>query len=418
MSYHENYSAIVAQENYCLARQPICNTESETAAYELLYRNNPDQKDARVSCPHEATARVLTLAFMDIGIKPLAGKLPVFVNMTDELLLRKDILPKPADQIVLEVLEDIPPTPEILEALKELKSQGYKIALDDFVLNPKTRAFLPYADIIKLDVMSCSRATLEKRVTILKRLPGVVLLAEKVETWDEFHECKEMGFDLFQGYFLSRPEILNNRPKADSGMLIAQLLAEIYKADPDVAELEKLISRDPQLYYRIIKYVNSALYSLPNEISSLRHAITLLGLDQLKRIVSMLALAGSSKRAPSLMPVALIRAKMCQNLAESRGEQNAESFFTIGLLSMLDAFFQRPMATILEDLPLQKSIKDALLTHSGKGGEILDTVITYEKGMWEDLSSSEEQEILTSAYIQSVIWADEVSGITSLAKDK
>ncbi|MFG1489610.1 EAL domain-containing protein, partial [Oceanospirillum sp. HFRX-1_2] len=171
----------------------------------MLYRNNATTSNASVSSPHEATARVCTVAFMDIGIDRLADKHPVFINMTDEWLLKGDMLPEPAERIVLEVLEDIKPTPEVLASLKSLRARGYKIALDDFVLTQETKAFLPYADLIKLDVMACSIDVLEKRVSILKRL-NVPLLAEKVETWDEFEACKAMGFTLFQGYFLSKPE--------------------------------------------------------------------------------------------------------------------------------------------------------------------------------------------------------------------
>ncbi|MDX1320610.1 MAG: EAL domain-containing protein, partial [Oceanospirillum sp.] len=154
-----------AQEDYCIARQPICDENLKLAAYELLYRNNATTSNASVSSPHEATARVCTVAFMDIGIDRLADKHPVFINMTDEWLLKGEMLPEPAERIVLEVLEDIKPTAEVLAALKTLRARGYKIALDDFVLTQETKAFLPYADLIKLDVMDCSPEVLQKRVS-------------------------------------------------------------------------------------------------------------------------------------------------------------------------------------------------------------------------------------------------------------
>lgn len=402
-------------ESYCLARQPICDDDANVTAYELLYRNNITTTTASVSSPHEATARVITLAFMDIGIERLAGHLPVFVNMTDELLLKADLLPEPAERVVLEVLEDIPPAPEILLALKKLKKLGYKIALDDFVLNQKSRGFLPYADIIKLDVMACSEEILRKRVTILKRLPDITLLAEKVETWQEFEHCKAMGFDLFQGYFLSRPETLNKRAKSENTLLLTRLLSELYQPEPDISELEKLISRDPQLYYRILKYINSAQYALPRKIESLRHAINLLGFNQLRSLVSMIILAGSNKRAPALIPIALIRARMSQNLAIAQGFKPQEVFFTVGLLSMLDVFFQQPMEAIMAELPLHDDIKQALLHYAGIAGTVLHAVITYEQGIWDDISHHPfGQATLAESYINAVIWADEISGQASL----
>lgn len=402
-----------SQESYCIARQPICDSEQKLAAYELLYRNNITTQEATVSSPHEATARVCTVAFMDIGIDRLADQHPVFINMTDEWLLKGDMLPKPADRIVLEVLEDIKPTPEVLLALKKLSAQGYKIALDDFVLTQETKAFLPYADIIKLDVMACSLEVLAKRVSILSRL-DVTLLAEKIETWEEFEACKKMGFELFQGYFLSKPETMDNRPKSDSGIVLTQLLAMLHQAEPDVREIEQQISRDPQLYYRILRYINSAQYSLPRKIESLRQAIMMLGFQNLRSLVSMMVLAGSSRRGSTLMPIALLRAKMCECLASKMGYKPVENYFTVGLLSMLDAFFNRSLPSILEDLPLHSSIEEALLSFEGDLGAVLKVVEAYEQADWQYVeNSSFDKEMVTDCYVEAMSWADEVVGIAT-----
>jgi len=401
------------QEDYCIARQPICDQNLKLAAYELLYRNNATTVNASVSSPHEATARVCTVAFMDIGIDRLADKHPVFINMTDEWLLKGDMLPEPAERIVLEVLEDIKPTPEVLASLKSLRARGYKIALDDFVLTQETKPFLPYADLIKLDVMACSIEVLEKRVSILKRL-NVPLLAEKVETWEEFEACKAMGFSLFQGYFLSKPETMQSRPKSDSGIVLTQLMAMLHQADPDVTQIEQQISRDPQLYYRILRYINSAQYSLPRKIESLRQAIVLLGFDNLKSLVSMMVLAGSSRRGDTLMPIALLRAKMCECLAEKTGKHPKESYFTVGLLSMLDAFFDRPLPSILEDLSLHPSVESALIGYEGNLGEVLKVIEAYEKADWVYVEQSAfERNVLTECYVEAMAWADEVVGVAT-----
>lgn len=410
----ETPEVMLSQESYCIARQPICDVQLNLAAYELLYRNNLATSEAYVGSPHEATARVLTVAFMDIGIDHLAGKHPVFVNMTEELLLRGDMLPEPADRVVLEVLEDIKPTAEILTALKSLRMRGYKIALDDFALTQETRAFLPYADLIKLDIMACSVEVLQKRVTILKRLPDITLLAEKVETWEEFEICKNMGFELFQGYFLSKPETMKNRPKSDSGLVLTQLLAMLHQADPEVDEIEQQISRDPQLYYRILRYINSAQFSLPRKIESLRQAIVLLGFDQLRSLVSMMVLAGSSRKGSTLMPMALLRARMCQCVAVKNGFTPKENYFTVGLLSMLDAFFDRDLPSILADLPLHDSIEQALLHFEGTAGQVLKVVEAYEVADWEFVSNTDfNKEMLTECYLEAMAWANEVSGLAT-----
>lgn len=404
------------QEDYCIARQPICDQDLNLAAYELLYRNNAATTNAAVSSPHEATARVCTVAFMDIGIDRLADKHPVFINMTDEWLLKGDMLPEPAERIVLEVLEDIKPTPEVLSALKGLRARGYKIALDDFVLTQETKAFLPHADLIKLDIMACSREVLAKRVEILKKVK-VPLLAEKIETWEEFQACKEMGFTLFQGYFLSKPETMKSRPKSDSGIVLTQLMAMLHQPEPDVSEIEQQISRDPQLYYRILRYINSAQYALPRKIESLRQAIVLLGFDNLKSLVSMMVLAGSSRRGDTLMPIALLRAKMCECLARKSGLNPIESYFTVGLLSMLDAFFDRPLPTILEELSLHPSVESALLRFEGALGEALQVIEAYERADWPYVEQSAfDRHLLTECYVEAMAWADDVVGVA--ASDK
>lgn len=400
-------------EDYCIARQPICDVNLKLSAYELLYRNSTTTTSASVSSPHEATARVCTVAFMDIGLDRLADKHPVFINMTDEWLIKGDMLPEPAERIVLEVLEDIKPTPELLAALKKLRAKGYKIALDDFVLTQETKAFLPYADLIKLDVMACSIEVLEKRVTILKRL-NIPLLAEKVETWEEFEACKAMGFSLFQGYFLSKPETMQSRPKSDSGIVLTQLMAMLHQAEPDITAVEQQISRDPQLYYRILRYINSAKYALPRKIESLRQAIVLLGFNNLRSLVSMMALAGSSRRGDTLMPIALLRAKMCEVLAMKSNKPNVESYFTVGLLSMLDAFFDRPLTDILEELSLHPAVEAALVRSEGELGSVLTVIKAYEQADWMFVEqSSFERHLLTECYVEALAWSDDVISSTS-----
>ncbi|MDX1319008.1 MAG: HDOD domain-containing protein, partial [Oceanospirillum sp.] len=274
-------------------------------------------------------------------------------------------------------------------------------------------AFLPYADLIKLDVMDCSPEVLQKRVSILKRL-NVPLLAEKVETWDEFESCKAMGFTLFQGYFLSKPETMQSRPKSDSGIVLTQLMAMLHQSDPDVSQIEQQISRDPQLYYRILRYINSAQYSLPRKIESLRQAIVLLGFDNLKSLVSMMVLAGSSRRGDTLMPIALLRAKMCECLAIKTGQSPAESYFTVGLLSMLDAFFDRPLPSILEDLSLHPSVESALTGYKGPLGDALQVIEAYEKADWSFVEKSRfDRGVLTECYVEAMAWADDVVGVAS-----
>ena len=188
-------------------------------------------------------------------------------------------------------------------------------------------------------------------------------------------------------------------------------MAMLHQAEPDITQIEQQISRDPQLYYRILRYINSARYSLPRKIESLRQAIVLLGFNNLKSLVSMMVRAGSSRRGSTLMPVALLRAKMCECLAEKSGLQPVESYFTVGLLSMLDAFFDRPLSAILEELSLHPSVEAALTRFEGPLGAALEVIAAYERADWHFVERSAfDHNLLTECYVEAMAWADETAG--------
>ncbi|SEI60437.1 EAL and modified HD-GYP domain-containing signal transduction protein [Allopseudospirillum japonicum] len=391
---------------YTVARQPICDRDLRLCAYEILYRNAPLDEYAQIDNPVQATARVCSAAFFQIGLDQLAGALPVFINMTPEWLLSPDLLPRPQHQVVIEILEDIKPTPVLLDSLKVIRKMGYKLALDDFEPTAENMAFVALVDYIKLDVRACSMEELGARVRKFQGLP-LKLLAEKVETWQEFEACKALGFHLFQGYFFARPETMGSGQIQENRTALMRILAVLHQAEPDLAELESYILQDPSLYYLILRRINSAYYSLPREVTSIRQALIYLGTDALKLLVSTLVLSQHSRLSGVLLPLALSRAKMCELIAESLKVPDSESYFTVGLLSLLDALLERPLVDLLESLPLAKPIKQALLEHSGPRGEVLSWVIAYEKADWEMLIKLPlTTEIFVERYIEATEWAE------------
>lgn len=390
-----------------LARQPIFNRSMQVVAYELLCRTS-SLNQATFSNGDSASSQVLLHTFTDLSLEKVVGKHKAYINFTRKLL----ITPPPFDprQLVVEVLEDQIVDQALLDGLKQLKSEGYTIALDDFVLNDQTRPLLAYADIIKLDVLQLSETELVDHIEQLKPR-GHTLLAEKVETYEMLERCQTLGFDLFQGYFLARPKILSGRKISESKQAVLQLLAALHDPDVSILRVEQLLSQDPVLSYKLLRLVNSAAFALPRTIESLRQAITLLGLDIIKNWVNLLAMANLGNKPTELSVAALTRARMCEALAKiMRNDTRQDAFFTVGLLSTLDAFMDAPLDVLLGNLSLSRELSEALLLHQGHEGRILGIVEHYEQGAWESIDWTYLDSVgitpsqLSQAYLEALEW--------------
>jgi EAL and modified HD-GYP domain-containing signal transduction protein len=277
--------------------------------------------------------------------------------------------------------------------------------LDDFVFQENSIAFLPLCDFVKVDLRQISRATLESRLPSLRSF-NVKLLAEKVETLEEFEFCRVHGFEYFQGHYFARPNILAQRKVPTNRVAIFRLLAKL--CDPNVgpSEVVGIIGEDFALSYKLLRYINSAWMALPRKIDSLTHAVRLIGTERIRTLANLIMLSGMDEKPPELMLMSMVRAKMCESVAASLGRTNREVCFTVGLLSILDAFLDCSMDKALEMLPLSDDVRGALLHHSGDAGMILKGVLLYENGKWEDLEGvAIRPEILRDAYLQSVEWS-------------
>lgn len=390
-----------------LARQPIFNRKMQVVAYELLCRTS-DANQAIFDDGDMASSQVILHTFTDLSIHTVVGKHQAYINFTRTLLQT----PPPFDrgQLVVEVLEDQQIDAEMIGSLEILKNQGYVIALDDFVLSPETCRLLPYADIIKLDVLALSQRELYEHIAYLKP-KNKILLAEKVETHEMLEFCKNAGFDLFQGYFLARPKIIKGRKVTESKQAVLQLLSVLHDPDVSISQVERLISQDPMLSYKLLKLVNSAAFALPRTIESLRQAITLLGLNIIKNWVNLLAMANLGDKPLELSVAALTRARMCEVIAgATHNEARRDAFFTVGLLSTLDAFMDVPLDSLLANISLSAELTDALLRHLGDEGIALDIVEHYERGEWEKIdwayleSKGITPDMLSHIYLEALAW--------------
>lgn len=402
-----------------LARQPIFNRSMKVVGYELLCRSS-DINRAEFDNPDSASSQVLLNTFTELSLESVVGKQKAYINFTRALLTT----PPPFDrrQLVLEVLEDQQVDRDLLDCLEQLKAQGYTIALDDFQLSEQTRPLLDYADIVKLDVLQLDEPALSNHIEHL-RPRGHTLLAEKVETYEMLERCKTLGFDLFQGYFLARPKILKGRKITESKQAVLRLLAALHDPEVSITEVEQFLSQDPILSYKLLRLVNSAAFALPRTIESLRQAITLLGLDIIKNWVNLLAMANLGEKPRELSVAALTRARMCEKLGEIiHSSRREDAFFTVGLLSTLDAFMDAPLDVLLGNLSLSTELREALLHHTGREGKVLSTVACYEQGEWDQIdwdylaAQGIGPERLAQTYLDTLQWVSATMAYVNLGE--
>ncbi|AZZ93305.1 HDOD domain-containing protein [Hahella sp. KA22] len=396
-------------EQILLARQPIVNATKEIVGYELLFRSNeqPAQFDGNA-----ATSQVLLNAFTEISIGEVTGGAKAFVNFTETLLMQPPPFSK--ELLVIEILETIELTDEIVTAIIRLGKNGFTLALDDYVPGTKYDELLPYVSIVKLEFPAIPKDRLEQTVTHLKGL-NITLLAEKVETHEDFEYCRDLGCDLFQGYFFSKPEIITGRKLAHNRMAVMELIAKVQNPTLSIDQIIKTITSDPSLSVKLLQLVNSAAYRRPRTIESIHMAVMLLGISRIKSWATLLALSNIEDKPKALITIALIRARMCELIAQSIEPQAADLYFTVGLFSCLEAFFDMPMEEILNKLPLSERVSDALVKMKGKPGLALHTTLQYERCKldtihWNllekmNLNSGE----ISATYRQAILWANEQS---------
>ncbi|WP_331346848.1 EAL and HDOD domain-containing protein [Cellvibrio sp. UBA7661] len=404
-----------------LARQPIFDGNMRVIAYELLCRNS-DLKFIGSTDGDAASSQVLLNAFTELSIEQVVGKHKAFVNFTRTLLHSPP--PFNRQKLVIEVLEGQQVDAAMLHALMQLREQGYTIALDDFELDDNSKNLIPYADIIKLDVLSLSPEKLKHHIDYLKPF-GITLIAEKVETYEMFENCKALGFDLFQGYFLAKPRVITGRKISENKQSVLQLLSALHDPDVPIEKVERMIARDTLLSFKLLRLVNSAAFGLSRDVESLRQAIMLLGLQKLRNWVNLLALSNLSGKPHELSVAALTRARMCEMIATHINQRSRpDSYFTVGLLSTLDAFLDSPLEELLRNLSLSEALNQAMLAHSGPEGMVLHIVQAHEQGHWDKIdwahleSLGVSPEILATIYVDALRWVAETMNWTSqISKD-
>lgn len=382
--------------NFFTARQPILDRNREVIAYELLFRDSLDNVFPDID-QNAATAKMIEGLQLNLGLSSLARDKLAFINFTEHSLLKgyPKLLPK--EQVVIEILENVRPTRSTLNACIELHKLGYTIALDDYEHDPAWQHFFPYIHIIKADLKCSNEEEIKRIATFKKKYPNLQLLAEKVETYDEFECALELGYTLFQGYFFSRPEIVQSVALNPSQLSLTRLMAETAKPEPDVGVLTQAIERDVNLSYKLLKYVQSPLFKRSQDIDSIKKAIVILGNLELQRFVSLLFTAQFSNQKPQELHVlAHTRANFCEALSKLKGQmQMRSSAYLVGLLSLLDAMLDADFEPLITSLSLSQEITAALLKEMGEMADYLLLAKSFEQGEWDSVQQIAQSLSLT-----------------------
>lgn len=395
-----------------VARQPIFNRDNEIVAYELLYRNSLKNFFDESVNSSKATAILITNSYINIGMENLIEDKIGFINF-DQTLINNEI-PKllNKEKVVIEVLETVIPDRKIMSNLINLKREGYTLALDDFTLEYQYMKTVPLYDIIKVDFIQTGLSGAEE---IIKRFSNGKnkFLAEKVETAEEYNKAYELGYDYFQGYFFSKPQVVKSKSTSGIKYQYLRIKEEMQKEEPDFGEIERIIESDVDMSYKILKLVNT--FSLTSEVSSIRHAISILGLKEIDKWLNFIMLQNFTKEKPSeLVKMSVIRSKFAELIAMNSDKRNQRyQASLIGLFSLIDAILGKTKEKVLSEIPMTEDVKKAImLDKSSTLYPIMDIILSYEEAEWDKIDEiSKEIQLdvnkVPELYLQAIKWADD-----------
>ena len=407
------------QSNACIARQPILTVDEKVVGYELFFRESGEHGHFGSGDCDQATSETIDTLNV-VGLQVLCDGQLAFLNCSRETLVGGQLaLLRPKD-VVIEVEANVAPDTEVVHSCERLKQEGYLIALDNFVPEDKRRALLPYADFIKVDILALPR---EVSAALAKEQASEQcrMVAQKVETREIFVQAGNTGFTLFQGYFFRRPESLRVRRIPASQATYVQLLNAVSKAKIDYEEIESLIKHDPSLCYRLLRYLNSPLLGVSSPVTSVRHALNLLGEREVVKWIRMATtLAMGQERCPDLVLSSLVRARFCE-LIGAKVEHGRTDLFLLGMLSLMDAILALPIGMVIEELHLDRDIKLQLI--GAKTGQkthlsaVYDLMIAREAGNWEQVSRLGKELNLSLSFVgqqsnEAMRWAHQVTHVS------
>jgi EAL and modified HD-GYP domain-containing signal transduction protein len=384
-----------------VARQPIMNRNNQVVAYELLYRDGAENVFPVGVEEQEATTRLINRTQLNSGLKSFTQGKPAFVNFGQQALINH--LPEllPQKDVVIEILEDVEPNDEVYAACQIMFKRGCRFALDDFIYKKEWNRFLPLVKMIKFDIQKTPLDKLSPFISKLKRhgvenVRKIRILAERIETQEEYKQAVDLGFDYFQGFYFAKPAMLETTDATPEHVVLLTIYHEAMRREPNVLKLDKLFKQDPSLTFKLLNYINSGLFGNTNEINSIKTALLYLGQEKTRRFIALMVTAClKTQRSHFLIEASILRARFCELICLSVNRKLADSAFFIGLLSYLDVILDRPLAQILGQIAVSKDINHALVGEENNMSEtaiqlryMLDIVKIHETGSWRGLQKA------------------------------
>ncbi len=399
-----------------IARQPILDLNKNVIAYELLFRNGESNCFPNID-PDQATSNILSNNHLTLGVENITNNLPAYINFHSNALINNFPSFLDPNEVVIEILEDVPATDALLAACKLLSEKGYILALDDHDFDPKWQRFFPYISLIKIDILQHSMLNISKFIRANDK-SQMTLLAEKVETEQQFEQVKLLGFTLFQGYFFARPEMLKQKKITSAKQNILELIGHASSENFDFDAMGEIFSSDPGLTYKLLRFINNPCYGRSQEITSLKHALIYIGDIELKKFIALLALADLNQDKPTeIIRLSLVRAKFCEQISLlKKNQENPPKAFLTGILSFIDGILDHALETVLEMLPIHSDIKQALIANNNYLANYLNLARSIEMGHWEKSDVLIQRLALTheqcfNVHTSAIAWADEMLSV-------
>lgn len=388
-----------------VARHAIFDRHQRVVAYELNYHRDT-QLDRMLATDPDASSEIILNTYTSISDQGEVKRVPAFIPLPLEMVLGASMPSLPAKQVVFQLQVPRTPGPEYLEAVTRLSQEGYRVAVEIPGHAPELDPLLKVVQIARLDVSLLSAAQIREQVAALNA-HRVALLASHIQTVEQLEDCVEAGFRLFEGAFLSRPKVIHGRRIGANQVALMQLIQELQKPHTRPEVLEEMIIRDPVLTYKLLRIVNSAAYSLVRKVESVAEAVVLLGIDQVRKWTTLIAMTNQQDKPEELSRTLLVRGRMSELIAEGERRPNPAAYFMTGMMSGLHVLLDVDQATLLQQVPLGDDIKQAISAFEGPMGQVLYQVIAYESGDWEKLPKNFNIDLFESAYRRSLHWARE-----------
>jgi EAL and modified HD-GYP domain-containing signal transduction protein len=388
-----------------VARQPIFDARLDVVGYELLFRHGAVE-EAVISSAEGATTAVVLNSFTEIGLERIVGEHPAWINVSRDFVLAGSADSLPVDRVLLEILEDQVIDERLIAAVGELKSRGYRLALDDYTSGPDSEPLLDLVDVVKLDLLALGREGMERELAALEGR-AITVVAEKVETHEDYLWCKDAGCELFQGYFFCRPELIRERRVDPSRLARLRILAALRDPHVELSDLERMLAGDRGLSYRLLRYVNSAFFGLGAQVRSIGQALALLDVGSLVRWATLSIYTSIEDKPLELTVTALIRARFCELAAHRLRDSNPSELFTLGLFSLTDALMDTPIEKLLEKIPFPQDMRRALIAHQGEKGELLEAVTALEGGDFDRAHAIVPN--AAALYLEAMAWVNDTA---------